>query len=154
MKFILFLSIIMMSAPAFAEEKFVLSATDKKIVMDTANKFAQCSGFFLAMGWLSRNAGREEGAIDFENRARGWSLAGAYMMYSVDAIKDWQKAIAYEESVSQSAAQSFKALIEGEKPENFAKVTEKFLKETCIPMVEYQESLVSQIREKMATVKE
>lgn len=134
---------------AQAEDNFKLSKEDIEMVFQASEVFGECAGMMKTMAWILEQAKQAEGQKNFEGQYNGWFLSGAYILYSTGVVSDWEKAINFSESIALSTAQSYKAGFEME-PEGFLTATANEINEKCSPYVEYQASLVSEMRRAMA----
>ena len=130
-----------------------LSAEQEEKAFATAQTFATCASNMEASAWIAEQINKTEMAQNLNNSRNGWQLAGAYLLYSLDVIDDFKKASAYTKGISDAQTQRYKGMIEMN-PEDGMNTLNKEFSEKCAPLVEFQESLVMELRETAAKIKE
>ncbi len=131
---------------------YSIAATEveRQAVFDTAAEFSKCAAHFEAMSWFSEKIGKSEAAAQFKNSYRGWMMGGAWLMFSTGITPDFQKALNYSEALSETEAQRLKSYLESNMPEAQEEIN-KIYEVSCKPYIEYQESLVAEMRKTLAT---
>ncbi len=144
--FIIFSFTCLLSITAFAAEEAVIDPLHEKQVFETAHIFGQCSGFWEAVSHTAEKLDAPETSVELGNRANGWRMAGAYLLYSTGVIESWKAANSYETKIVDSATQTFKSQLELGDQEK----SRLFYIENCEPWVDYQLELVTQMRKLIA----
>lgn len=157
-KNILLIGLLVLTAPAFAEEQtFKLSAEQEKMVFQTANEISECSGKMYALSELLNVMGKENASGHFQELGNGWYIAAAYTLLSLGAINDWQNAMTYAEerakSFKKQTLSNFELTPDNEIEKQIEKLTEELT--TCkLKWEEFQIKQVEEVRQKIYKAEE
>ena len=112
-----------------ASEQPAISAEDKEMLYETAEGFADCAGAYEAMSMTMKARGHENVAISVHEFANGAQIAGAWLLYSMGAIKDWQEALTFIKERAGSETTRWAGLFE-------VSTTDQYLAETVNTLIE------------------
>lgn len=126
-----------LAAPAKTE-------ADKKEVFTAGEAITRCSAYYLYAAEVANDLRRPASQEQFENQARGWLLAGQFLMSAGAAKADFDAAFTAEQ-VRAARLTTIRAAVEAKGAAAFAALSEEH-QATCEPYGDVVDGVISKLR--------